>query len=1140
MTDLSRVEDLFHQARALEPADRAEFLREECESPELRAEVESLLESHEMAAQLLGIEPVVNRLKPGQKIEGFEIVRLLAVGGTALVFEAYQTSPRRLVALKVMQYGLTSESAVRRFRYEAEILARLQHPGIARVLSSGTFGGGDTEAGPKLSVPFFAMELVESGTPITAYAKDRQLSIRDQVQLVAEVCEAVQFGHQNGVIHRDLKPGNILIDDQGKPRVIDFGIAHARMGDGTRGSLATRTGHILGTLQYMSPEQFDSADGQVDTRSDIYSLGVVLYEMVCGRPPYEVPSESIVRAALTVREHAVPRPRSIQPTVPLDLEAVLLKALEKDRAFRYGSVSEFRADLRRILINDPVQARPVTWVEAIGRFIVRRKGTVALAAAAVLMLLTATAVSLRFGFRATRAEAQTQEQVDLLVEADRIVGKLVQDMAALADSPDGALNRVLELTLTPLAQSPNADPWLVGVIHLRVAEAQLAAAYLDRAVTNFERAAHHLSRSPREKTAQPLAHARVGGEIAQTRLALRSGTRQGIEDAVDRLGSVVGELDPQFLAGSQWLPTAWAWIGTGHSLLGRREQAEETLEPAHRYAESADCDLVTRVSIQQLWIKYLLDWQRDEEAAALASKLHTDMTPLLEQDHAAALTALDQVAECVYSGPVREQAVELLDRSLEGWSRRRPANDVHRIIAACRLSSALLRRNDPGDIERATDLCARYVDHVIELADRLPNSLHEMRLTHAWMRGIAGDVKESSQIIHDLLDSGLAHRACYEFGDGDPWWLLWRTALKSHAATEFERAADLAEEWAAKERPDGWWDRRDYRRDFLLECGAILRDAGRIEASRALVDRVAEELSQRSDVSTSLWMSVAWERFVTDAQFPDGSSKSAEEHVERLTSLVETTLLESEGDRPDEVRRRIFQILEEVEQLVPWLELNCPDERVHPLVDCILQLALQESPDSYHAANWMVHSAHWAYKIDPTNPECESLARKALQIYQSQALHDRPLAFVDLPFRVWVARTALAPYLSMTGQHEEAISTMQTAMEQAPPHVLTNPDTVERHAIYGYVLCYAGRGEEGLAWLEDRQEHWREQFGPGNFAEQVALQGRIDCLRHLGREEEARTLEASREGVSVGQADAADDASDSALTQDGQPLQSRD
>ena len=231
-----------------------------------------------------------------KRIGQYRIKRAIASGGMGTVYEALQEKPRRTVALKLMRAGIASRSALRRFEYESQLLARLRHPGIAQVYDAGTHRDGE------VTVPYFAMEYIVGAKAVTDYVKDKKLGTRERMKLFAEVCEAVHHGHQKGIIHRDLKPSNILVDSSGQVKIIDFGVARCTDSDMAVTTLQTDVGQLIGTLQYMSPEQCAADPHDIDTRSDVYALGVVFYEMLCERLPYELKGAALHEATRVIRE----------------------------------------------------------------------------------------------------------------------------------------------------------------------------------------------------------------------------------------------------------------------------------------------------------------------------------------------------------------------------------------------------------------------------------------------------------------------------------------------------------------------------------------------------------------------------------------------------------------------------------------------------------------------------------------------------------------------------------------------------------------------------------------------------------------------------------------------------------------------
>ena len=403
-TGLGRARDLFLAALQQPEGERAAFLDVECAGDGgLRSEVDSLLASYNRAGGFLegsAGDPAA-AFWIGRSVGEYEILALIGRGGMGLVFEARQERPRRTVALKLLRPELADEGMRRRFEGEAELLGMLKHEGIARIFGAGTV---ETELGPQ---SYLAMERIE-GKALRDFVESEGLGVVAIVRLFLRVCAAVQHAHDRGVIHRDLKPGNVLVEDSGQPKVLDFGVARAVNADLEVESRRTEAGQLVGTMAYMSPEQLRGESDKLSVQTDVYSLGVILYQLLAGVLPLDVRGKSFPEAIRILGDRDPIPLAETAPEVAPDLAAVVGKAIEREPERRYESVAQLAEDLRRFLSDEPVHARPPSMLYQFRLFARRNRVLVGGVLGIFLTLVAGVVLTIsgQMRERALRREAQ--------------------------------------------------------------------------------------------------------------------------------------------------------------------------------------------------------------------------------------------------------------------------------------------------------------------------------------------------------------------------------------------------------------------------------------------------------------------------------------------------------------------------------------------------------------------------------------------------------------------------------------------------------------------------------------------------------------------------------------------------------------
>ncbi|MFH2000341.1 MAG: tetratricopeptide repeat protein [Planctomycetota bacterium] len=678
------LKKLFQETLERKPEERAAFLEEACHGNQnLRNEIEALLTADGKAGEFMESPPVVEvDPEPNgnalihSKIGQYLIEQVISSGGMGTVYRAVQESPRRPVAIKVMRRGIASKSALRRFEYESEILARLTHPNIAHVIEAGTYSP-DKGSG----TPYFVMEYVPDALSITDYAWQNKLSIRKRMDLFTQVCDAVHHGHQKGIIHRDLKPSNILVNASGQVKIIDFGIARVTDLDFHLTTAKTDVGQLIGTVQYMSPEQCRANPDDLDIRSDVYGLGVVLYELLCEKLPYDVRKAVIFEATRIIRETEPSKPSTTNRALRGDVETILLKALEKDRDQRYQTVADLAMDIRRFLKGEVILARPAGPSTRAIKYAKRNP----VKTTALLVGFSATLIFLGYSFfvytpriwyerdvaerEKLRAIAAEQHALEARKDAD-LQREAALEAKALSEQEEEntkIINRFLEEMLVL------ADPFKEGR-DIKMQE------LLDKAVERIDR----------EFPDRPEIEASLRNTLGYTYIDFGAYTAAEIQlqKAFDLRVRILGERNEDTLSTQNWL---------GLALLDQGKFAEA--EPLLRKSLEASRDLlgkphpVTLQAMNSLSTLLLSQSQYSEAEQLLRDALLTGRT-VLGENHKMTLSSMYTLGNLLHLKGELDEAESILKEVIEIRTRTIGDNHPDTLNVMNSLGNVLLSRSD--------------------------------------------------------------------------------------------------------------------------------------------------------------------------------------------------------------------------------------------------------------------------------------------------------------------------------------------------------------------------------------------------------------------------------------------------------------
>ncbi len=713
--DHDRVAELFRAASRLAGDARAAYLDDACGGDAaLRAEVESLLEhdasdgleraARAAAADLRELERAATPASYPDRIGSYAVRGVIGAGGMGVVYEAEQDSPSRQVALKVVRPGMATDGLLRRFEHEAQVLGWLDHPGIARIYEAGT---ADTGHGPQ---PFFAMELVR-GEPIHEFAQRADLGVRERLELVAKVAEAVHHAHQKGVVHRDLKPANVLVGADGQPKVLDFGVARVTDADLELTTALTQAGELVGTLPYMSPEQVAGDPAAVDARSDVYSLGALTYELLSGELPHDVRALPLPEAARRIAEEEPTTLGARDRRLRGDVEIIVGKALQAEKERRYRSADELAADIRRHLADEAILARPPSGTYQLMKFARRNRALVAGVALAFVALLVGAVVSTaqyldaRAGWDAERLQRQAAEEN--AAAADRVTEFLV-DLFEVPDTSvdwgqDVTARELLDRGVRDIAAGLEDQPRIrarlmgtMGRVYGNLGLYEQARPLLEQALAQ-QRAAGDDERAA--QTLRSLGNVeRLAGEYADGAAALR--------EARELLLALGGEEHPGYAQVLTGLGGVEVLLGEYASAQAHLERAIELLDARHG-PDSLEASF-PRASLAQLHARC----DRLDEALALAEEVHATRGALLDEEDPDRIAAMQTLALVKYERGDDPGYLEL-SRAIHDVVTRRLDEDHPQYLGA--QHELALALQEAGELQEAERLLLDHLEKAREL-----------------------------------------------------------------------------------------------------------------------------------------------------------------------------------------------------------------------------------------------------------------------------------------------------------------------------------------------------------------------------------------------------------------------------------------
>jgi tetratricopeptide (TPR) repeat protein/predicted Ser/Thr protein kinase len=726
----ARVKEAFSAVCDTPPGELDRALDEACAGDAaLRAEVEALVRHErkpvvdldEASRNLLGdLFNLTAHVRPAlqSRLGQYELLEVLGEGGMGVVYRARQESPRREVALKVLRTRLVTDSMLRRFDRETEALGRLHHPDIAQIYEAGI-----DESDPHSGTPYFAMEYVR-GLPLLEHGSAHDLSQRERIELMIAVCDAVDYAHRQGVVHRDLKPANILVEHStgaARPKILDFGIARVSRDDDRPETLVTRTGELLGTLSYMSPEQVSGNVSLQDGRVDVYALGVVLFELLAGRTPHDLKGKSIPDAIRVIEQRDAMRLASADPALMGDLDTIVATALEKDPARRYTTPGDLARDLRRHLEDQPIAAHPPSTMYQFRKFARRNRAVVVGVVAVFIVLLAGMIATAIMAARAQAHSVRAQREAD----ASREVSAFLHDVLTSVDpfssagrdvTVEDALSEAVERLDELSSASPSVEASLERTIGLA-----------------YQALGEHVTAEPHLRRAMEIRGAALGpdhedtlesvNELALVLVDLRrlDESEALARDGRERALRLAGRENERYIRLTSAMAISLYWKG---DLEGSEKYEREALDL--NIALHGEEDRRTLIAMSNLGLS-LADMGKFEEAEAMLLRCAELRTEMLGPDHPETLFARANVTKLYFQQGRLDDALPIVEDYV---ARGRDAvGPTHPIWQAWVRNLAYLLHLQ-GENERALALLDDARPYVrINGADSHPSAVQHLGLT---------------------------------------------------------------------------------------------------------------------------------------------------------------------------------------------------------------------------------------------------------------------------------------------------------------------------------------------------------------------------------------------------------------------------